>query len=234
MASRVYLFVEGQSDKDVVFPLLLRAGLPLDRLEICPRLGGRWQIPEHETDPGSTNVALVDTDGEEIEAVRQRVANTAGLGLLRVFCAVPNIEAWLAADEETARSLAQFKARLPGRLSEDRVLPVLASCLDVDRAAGRMPSLREFLVGMSELLDGGLTGRFAASAGRTMSREVIAGLVREVPADEVVWRTMDGTSFTSRQLVDEIEAGTELGRQYAADLLRISRDLLKRKARRPA
>ena len=233
MESRVCLFVEGPSDRDVVFALLLRVGLPLERLEIRVMDGG-WRLLEIEADPGVTCVALVDTDGEAHDAVRDRVAAKAGPGLSRVFCAVPNIEAWLAPDEETARRLEQFGARLPSLPSKNAVLSVLASCLDVDRAASRMPSLREFLVGMSELLGGGLANRFAASAGRTLSREIIAGLVREVPAEEVVWRTMEGTSFTSRQLVAEIEAGTELGRQYAADLLRISRDFLKRKARRPA
>jgi len=233
MEPRVCLFVEGPSDKDVVFTLLLRTGLPLDRLDILVMDGG-WEILKTEMDPAVTYVALVDTNGEEHDDARDRAAAMIGPGVSRVFCAEPNIEAWLAADEETARRLGRFVARLPSLSSNDSVLPALASCLDVDRAAGRMPSLREFLVGMSELLGGALANRFAASAGRTISREIIAGLVREVPAEEIVWRTMDGTSFTSHQLVAEIEAGTELGRQYAADLLRISRDFLKRKARRPA
>jgi hypothetical protein len=205
--------------------------LPLDQLQIVV-MNGREQIRAIGVAEGIIHVALVDTDGEAPEAVRRRVSTAAGPGLARVFCAVPNIEAWLTADEETARGLTRFESRLPRHPPDDAVLTVLASCLDVDRAAARIPSLREFLIGMSELLDGGLAARFEASAGRTMSRDVIAGLVREVPADEIVWRTMDGTAFTSRQLVAEIEAGTELGRQFAADLLRVSRDFLKRKARR--
>lgn len=233
MESRVYLFVEGPSDEDVVFTLLLRAGLPLDRLQIVI-MNGRERIPVITAAERITHVALVDTDGDDPEAVRQRIFAAAGAGLARVFCAVPSIEAWLAADEETARGLTRFESRLPRRPPEGArsVLTVLASCIDVDRAAARVPSLREFLVGMSEVLGGDLAVRFEASAGRTMSREVIAGLVREVPPDEIVWRTMEGTTFTSRQLVAEIEAGTELGRQFAADLLRVSRDFLKRKARR--
>jgi hypothetical protein len=33
-------------------------------------------------------------------------------------------------------------------------------------------------------------------------------------------------------MLEQVQAGTELGRQYASDLLRVSRDLLQRKAKK--
>lgn len=66
-----------------------------------------------------------------------------------------------------------------------------------------------------------------------IKREVFAGLVREVvPATTILWRTSEGYSFTAKQLLEEIENGSEIGRQYAADLLRVARDFLKRQALR--
>jgi len=47
-----------------------------------------------------------------------------------------------------------------------------------------------------------------------------------------VWRTASGGTYTAADLRKEIEAGTPDGRQYASDLLRISRDFLRRKASR--
>lgn len=64
--------------------------------------------------------------------------------------------------------------------------------------------------------------------------EAVARLIREVsPADAVLWRTVSGTEYTAHELLQHIEAGDELGRQYASDLLRISRDFLRRTANRP-
>jgi hypothetical protein len=72
------------------------------------------------------------------------------------------------------------------------------------------------------------------SVGRSMSRDALAGLISEiVPSDTVVWRTTSG-EYTAAELRQHIESGTEVGRRYAMDLLRISRDLLMRKAARRA
>lgn len=62
-------------------------------------------------------------------------------------------------------------------------------------------------------------------------REAVARLLRELPPDTVAWRTTSG-SYTAEALAAEVESGTDVGRQYAADIVRVCRDLLGRQARR--
>lgn len=239
MTSHVRLIVEGESDKDIVFALLVRARLPLEHLQILSAGGVSGSMATCRTS-NVFHAALVDRDINNKGLAEAREAVSLAWGVQRVFFAEPNIEAWLTPDEATARELGDFETRLPTfderkpmlRREDFGILTILASCLKLDRAAARIPSLREFLLGMAELLGGDPTPWGWESAGRTFSRDIIAGLVREIPPDEIAWRTSDGTSFTSRQLVEEIEVGTELGRQYASDILRVSRDLLRRKAKR--
>lgn len=71
------------------------------------------------------------------------------------------------------------------------------------------------------------------SVGRSLSRSVLASLLAEIiPSDTVVWRTASGDTFTAAQVRHHIEQGSPIGQQYASDLLRISRDFLRRMANR--
>ena len=72
-----------------------------------------------------------------------------------------------------------------------------------------------------------------AEVMKLANRKLMASLVRECPPHLVIWHSSDG-ALTSEQMVKEIEDGTELGRQYAGDILRVCRDLLKRKSEREA
>ena len=65
-----------------------------------------------------------------------------------------------------------------------------------------------------------------------MAREIMASMLDELPPDERVQRFTNGEQYNARQMAAEIRAGTDVGRTYASDLLRISRDLLARRARR--
>lgn len=74
-----------------------------------------------------------------------------------------------------------------------------------------------------------------SSMGRTIGRDALATLLSEVmPAHEIIWTTASGDSYTAEELRRQIESGTAIGAEYASDLLRVARDLLKRKAQRGA
>lgn len=62
-------------------------------------------------------------------------------------------------------------------------------------------------------------------------KEVLIQLLGELPANTVVARYMmpDGV-FTAVRMIGELEQDSEVGRQWAGDLLRVSRDMLVRKA----
>lgn len=231
MGTPVRLLVEDEIAGEIAFTLLHRSGLPLEDLTIAVSGRSFDQGPATPADQERL-AALTDAEEQAPEAARARVLAALGARPAAVFVAVPNVALWLAADEDTARHLADFEARLKGLRGDENVLLTLASCVEIDRAAARFPSLREFLIGMADLLGTGDALRFEEGAGGSLPRDVVAGLVREIPEHEVAWRTASGTAFTSRELVAQIEAGTEIGRQYASDLLRVSRDFLRRRAKR--
>jgi len=64
-----------------------------------------------------------------------------------------------------------------------------------------------------------------------MSRKVFANLLREVPEDTIVFKATSGI-FTAKDMIKEVEDGTEFGHQYGSDVLRIARDLLARQAQK--
>jgi len=193
----------------------------------------------------------VDLDERSVADARTRARRQLGDPPAEVFCAVPAIEAWLFADDEAVAANArpdEEVQRIVERLSLPEEIPnpkqlalqvfgpparwEFLRRIDVGRAAARSPSLRSFLEGMSRLL-GAPTGPLYERVGRHLTRDIIAGLIREVsPADTVLWRTSNGDEYTAAVLQRLIEEGDPIGRQYASDLLRISRDFLRRTANR--
>lgn len=237
----VLLLVEGPTDEAVVVTLLHRAGVNIENLRIVA-VGGvdRFKDTLLALTPGDAAAVaiLVDADGPSTGKTVAEAHSRSGL-TVHAFVAVPNIEAWLSPDDATARHLADLVNRTDriasatsGR-SRTNVLEEIASALDVAQAAARAPSLRGFLLGMSNLL-GVPTPDLVEGAGRSLPSDVLAGLLREVSPETIVWRTSGGNSFTSRELISEVERRTVLGREYASDLLRVARDLIVRKAGRSA
>jgi hypothetical protein len=251
---RLVLLVEGRYDQMVVGWVLEAAGLPRDRVDVLVGNGkmGVRQALESLPEGATERVAvLIDLDERSVPDAQARAREQLADPPVRVFCAVPTIEAWLFADDRLAEeqcvgdeeALAILR-RIP--MPEEIPTPKeLASTIfglpkhrqwlrgmSVERAAARSPSLRAFLVGIGEML-GVAVPAASDSVGRSLSRNVLSGLLAEVlPSDTVVWRTTDGDSYTAGDLRHHIEQGDEIGQQYASDLLRVSRDFLRRAAAR--
>jgi len=248
------LVVEGAADARIVEGVLAAAGFPVERVHIVVGLGryGAARMAEEIAQGAQEHCAvLVDLDERSVPDAQARAREQLGAPPFDIFCAVPSIEAWLFADHEAAQAYAspdEDVQRIVRRLPLPEEIPdpkQLARYvfgpsskwgfihqIDIGRAAARSPSLRIFLEGMGRLL-GVPTPPLMEGVARHFSRDIIAGLVREVPADTVVWRTLSGDEYTADELRRLIEEGDEVGRQYASDLLRISRDFLLRKANRP-
>src|SRR5277367_1694945 len=62
-------------------------------------------------------------------------------------------------------------------------------------------------------------------------KDVGRTLLKEISGDVVVWRTLDRTSYSAAQMLDEIELGTETGKQWISDVLRVAIDVLRREAK---
>jgi hypothetical protein len=246
------LLVEGPTDV-VIVTHLLRAARLAERVGVSA-VGGTWTPALFasciEGALAKRFAILVDVDARSIPDAIAAIRERTGSSDVEVFGAVPTAEAWLFADEEAARHAAatlgseSLLARLP--LPEEISRPkdlahqafggvpnwAFLENIDVARAMGRSASLRSFIEGLYRLL-GEPLNKLAYGGSRSFSRDVLSSLLGEIaPADSVAWRTADGASFTAEQLRREIESGSELGQQYASDLLRVARDMLARQATR--
>lgn len=252
--AEVILVVEGQDDREIVAGLLAAAGYPLERIRLL--VGGEKHAAVRmaaslATSAPSHCAALLNFDEIHVPDARAWARNQFGDPSVEIFCALPATEAWLFADDQAVLENAvpnEEVQRIVQRLPLPEEIPdpeqlahrVFGPALkwgflrqvDVGRAAARSPSLRVFLEGMARLLEVPAVP-LLDGVSRNLSRDIIAGLLREVsPADAVVWRTMEGDEYTASELHRHIESGDEIGRQYTSDLLRISRDFLRRAAGR--
>lgn len=256
---RVVLLVEGHRDRDIVECLLERAGY--DRATWATEVGGSKynlskQVRERVDADGEhapRYAILADLDEVSVEDARARIREQLNHPPAEVFCAVPMIEAWLFADDQAVREYAtrdeeilRMVERLP--LPEEIPDPKLLSrivfgsqtslssflaTIDLGRACARSPSLRSFIEGMGELLEQPSVPPIFNRVARHMTRDIIAGLVREVsPANAVLWRTASGDTYTAAELGRHIASGDEVGNQFTSDLLRVARDVLRRSAKR--
>lgn len=250
-----FLYVESQHDALYVERLLKVAGYPTDDLMIIPA-GGKSSISKtlsRQTSNLIRQAALIDLDSYTVFEAQERARQQLGNPNAAVFCAVPTLEAWLFADMEAAIRHARsdidqdFLRSLP--LPEEIPLPKQLATkvfgradkaaevfddFDITVAASRSPSLRLFLEGMREFLNVQAPPTTNAY-GNSIDREIFSNLLSEVSApDTIIFRTLDGTNITAAEMLRSIREGSELGRQYASDLLRVARDLLARKAQREA
>lgn len=253
---RITLLVENRDELLFARWVLEASGLPMDRVEVSVAGGKRGarealqKLPEEQVE---RTAVLIDLDERSVPDAQASAREQLAGPPVRVFCAVPTIEAWLFADDRLAEEqCAQDEEALAilRRIPMPEEIPTpktLARTLfgrpehcawlrqmNVERASARSPSLRTFLVGMGEML-GVRVPVASESVGRSLSRNVLAGLLAEVlPAEAVVWRTTNGDVYTAGDLRHHIEMGDEIGQQYASDLLRVARDFLRRAAHRQA
>lgn len=168
---------------------------------------------------------------------------------VNLFFAVPTIEAWLFADIDALLSGKEneHKKQVIENLPLPETIPYpkrvfsylfkkrsenfdysFIQSIDIEKAISRSPSLRKFI---NYLLFISERNTFDDSniLKNSIPRDVFSTLLQEVPKEKIMWRTLDGGSFDAASLAREIQEGTDIGKQYVGDLLRIARDLLMRK-----
>lgn len=248
----ITIYVEGPVDRFVVGHVLIAAGLA-DGVRVIDCKGKAnvaKAIVSLRNTAQNKYIALIDADKmsvpDSIFEARQQLDSPQ----IEVFCAVPTVEAWLFADDKAAMEAARndHARQQLGRIPLPESIPYpkqLASyvfpkgspesafaflqSINIGRASARCPSLRAFLSGVSNAK--GLHESITLNAMKTtLSRDVFSTLLRELPGDSVVWRTLDGTSIRANQLAKDVSEGTEIGKQYISEVLRIARDLIARKS----
>ena len=161
--------------------------------------------------------------------------------------AVPSIESWLLADpsvfaemsrdmrEQVRETFDSYVVNNDHHFFNRKFLTALArrkifSSYDPNRAAMLSPSLRSFFR-IVDRARGGLSPEFRFS----VPKAILSNLVLEYyPADRPIYRALDGSVYTGQDMAREIQEGTEVGRKYSSDLLRVCRDLLARQAENTA
>ncbi len=178
----------------------------------------------------------------------------------RVFFAVPYLESWLLADRSLLKRLRrprgskedrmvlaalnrlQFPEEIPRPkefLQEvfqgvdiERVSITIAKEMSISIAMAVAPSLRDFLYGVGNLIDDKKYRGFP-EAFHGLGPRLLSSLMKEVsPSSKIVFRTLDGHSYTASELAEAITKNSSVGIEYASELLRVARDFLAREARR--
>ncbi|NCE87667.1 DUF4276 family protein [Pseudomonas sp. Q1] len=248
------IFVEGRTDAEIVKNILSVLALkPFPSIVIC---NGKMELIERikslKNNSHKKYIALIDADEPSVPDSRAEAERQLGNPQIPVFCAVPTIEAWLFADEKIAAKIARGETasnvikRMP--LPESIPYPkYLASKLlritkytndysflqeiNIFTAAARSPSLRNFLAGIYDVLNMPSSLPYK-SISSNLNREIFSTLLREIPGDSVAWKTLSGETYSAADLAKNIGEGTDIGKQYITELLRVARDLMSRKAKK--
>lgn len=243
------IVVEGRNDKSVVESLLRSAGVETFNVMVAnghlhPKT---FQKRLTQMNLPAPSIVVYDQDSGSVgDAVESNAISSPYL-----FCpAIPSIEAWLFADsaaffEVLGKKAGAFQGRLP--LPEQLPYPKflkstmlrnphdysrLLQTIDVRTASARSPSLNYFIQSARRLsgMDPMIVDAPEIKTGK-MARDVLRNLISEVyPSSKPLFRSASGSVVTAEQMMQEITDGTELGREYASDILRVARDLLSRQA----
>lgn len=250
----IRILVEGAVDADIARGLLSQIMAPagfeilIARQKLDPRKkSGEFLSSLLYSD--QPTVVVYDQDSGTLADRPQ--GPSGGMGIY--WCpAIPQSDAWLFSDDLALRKFVtadnyDVVERLgsPDSIPYPKVLRQnvlrgrsafeLASSIDLERAAARSPSLGYFLECVQ--LAAGMAPKFVTSEVRAhkLDRSILRALISEVyPGSATLFRSAQGEAYTADQMLGEIEAGTEIGREYATAMLRVARDLLKRQAERRA
>lgn len=245
--SPLNLLVEGSaSEEQIVSWFFNAAKIPANRINIIP-MRGRQSIIKFVNNLDENFLknytALVNFDPNK---TRDSIMRSNIEHKIKLFYAIPDITAWIFADKETAIDHAKndWERNLiatlptPEEISGSKRFAKIIfgekytqwdflKLININKAMKVTPSLKNFIEGINQLL---IEKEETTSS---MNLKVFAGLVNEVvPADTILWKTSQGQILTAEQISHEIESGSEIGLQYASDVLRISRDFLKSMAKR--
>lgn len=246
----LHLLVEGDKDAEYVDALLKSAELS-DNVIVMPT-GGLSVLREvsKDNDLREKVAFLIDSDLLSIKEAREEFAEIGNFPIERIFVAVPELESWVFSDTKNLmnyikNSKKNLRALQRITISDEmfyprQVLHYMAgglisskvfSTIDLSTACSHSPSLSDFLNGISKITNS--DKRFENHYSNNFNLDIIANLLREVsPIDKVVYRSLSGESYSAIEMSRQVSSETSLGKQYAADLLRISRDLLSRQSRK--
>lgn len=254
--------VEGRNDELIVRILLSSVGID-ERLFNIKVHNGKNNIKSYlqeikkSANSNVNQVVVIDSDDCNIENIEKEAEIQLDYFSpeIKLYCAVPCIEAWLFADIENLMNTVKGEdkksiiERLPlpekipypkqvfsnlysrgGHSDINNKIKDVLSNIDIRTAMSRSSSLRVFINGVLEIMNME-TIKYEVMLKNSIGRDVFSTLLSELPKEKIVWKTLDGHKFTAFELAKEIEEGSDFGKQYISDILRIVRDMVARKAK---
>jgi len=255
MTDSTTIVVEGETDANIVHNIIKLAGYDRSKVNIYTLLGHSNLLQELDSEEIKHNdniIVLLDLDigsiheSEFVARAKSKIKNNN----ISVCTATPSIESWLFADninlkkliKETDKAEAIY-GRLP--MPEDITYPkqvlrnllgakyninAIMSGMDINLSASRSSSLRNFLTELSIKL-GEPRVKWEESYVRSAGRDVFSKLVNEiVEPNKVIYKSLDGTKITAREMSLHIRDGSDIGVRYSIEVLRMARDLLARES----
>lgn len=173
-----------------------------------------------------------------------------------IFCpAIPNVESWLMSDikiaegifkiskdqllenqlSKSTKFISQFAKNEINRYLRPKADGEVGIALsngignyDINSAMNVSPSLRYFVqTCFSKNSDSAESKGTVKQIEFRMDRSIFSGLLQEkINSKAIIYRDLNGHTFTAAEMQDEIIKGTKLGKQYMASVLRTARDLI--------
>ena len=254
--TKTIIFCEGSSDERIIRMVLAATGQGIDAdivvLE-CPL--SPWallaKLPEDDANKKGGSFGRMrrisrDYDRAiivfdlEFGGPNQWAPELAQLDGMLLCPAVPTVDTWILSDPIVFSNLYQdlgsgdfssfdqfvggrdihfINAKQKRRLTSKSVSGLYSPA----RAAAVSPSLRNFLQTVHI--------QKAFEPQIKLPSIIMSALVSEFyPSDAPIYKTLEGAVLTGAEMAKEIQNGTDVGKVYASELLRVSRDLLSRQA----
>jgi hypothetical protein len=245
----IVLITEGIRDIEIIKPILVAAKFPIGAIQFVPAGGiANTARLAKQYENAESVIVLMDSDAPSVPDAQKKLQKQALIKGIKVLFAISEVEAWIFADDTLLlqQNLTDNSKEIISRLSLPEEIPyprqlaynlfkgktnwAFLEKMDINKATSRSPSLKVFLreIGTALNID---THFIDNGMANTMDRKIFANLIKEVLySDTIIYKTMDGTQFTAKEMLSNVEEGGEIGKQYTSDILRVARDLLKRQA----
>jgi len=215
------------------------------------RVSSEWElIAFAEIVRFSDNAVLVlDSDGVSLAEAQKKIYDRIKFQADNVCAAVPSMASWLFSDIENAKKYSRNETALdvlrristPEEIAYPKQLAYNAfkvqnyeeifSSMDIESACLSSQSFAHFINRIIDISKIPKEYKYLTAYNRSLDLDIIANLLREYSRENsTVYRSLDGKRYSAEYMIQAVSRETDIGKEYASNLLRIARDFIARKA----